>query len=115
MLTRFRLPTLKARVSEAKQTIQHDLQDLPKSLEDNPQAELWSLCVKFIKSVDDFARGNLHTQDAKIKSFLQLCRPFYVLLQEDIIRTQPKFQVSNYKLDSEEDGLDQGTFLCVDC
>jgi hypothetical protein len=93
------------------QSLQDELQGLPKSLEDNPQAELWSLCMAFVKAVDEFASGNPHTQNAEKKSFLQLCRPLYLLFQEDVIRTQPKFQVSHYKADSGEDCSDQGRFL----
>ena len=104
MLTLSRLPTLREKVSAAMRSLQEELQCLPRALEDNPQAELWTLCMVFTKSVDDFARGQ--TQTGK-KSFLQHCQPLYHILREAITRTRPKVKVSS-GLDIQviEDGVD---------
>jgi len=101
-----RLPTLRAKVCNARKDRQDELDLLPKSLEENPQAELWSLCMKFIKDVDEFTIGKTQgtVQD---KSFLQLCFPLYHNLQEAISRTRPKFQVVPCTDDCSDDACDE--------
>lgn len=91
----------------ARKARQDDLDLLPKSLEENPQAELWSLCMKFIKDVDEFTIGKTRGRDADDKSFLQLCRPLYHNLQEAITRTRPKFQVVSGTDDCSDDRSDE--------
>jgi len=97
MLTLSRLPTLREKVSAAMRSLQEELQCLPRALEDNPQAELWTLCMAFTKSVEDFASGQ--TQTGK-KSFLQHCQPLYHILREAITRTRPKVKVSSGSVSS---------------
>ena len=74
-------------------TIREELQKLPKSFEDNPQAELWSLCINFTKSVNEYAGGKSENAELKEKSFLQESDPHYLAFKEAILRTRPKFQV----------------------
>ena len=73
------------------QTIRDDLQQLPKSLEENPQAELWSLCQIFTKGVNEYADGKL--ENAENSCFLQESDPYYMAFKDDILRTRPKFLV----------------------
>ena len=91
----------------ARKDRQGELDVLPKSLEENPQAELLSLCMKFVKAVDDFASGQTQGRNIDEKSFLQLCRPLYHNLQEAIIRTQPKFRVAPRTDCSSDDTSDE--------
>jgi hypothetical protein len=74
-------------------SLQEELQSLPRSLEDNPQAELWTLCMAFIKAVEDFASGQTQAGERGKKTFLQHCRPLYDILHEAITRTRPKVEV----------------------
>jgi hypothetical protein len=74
-------------------TIREGLQKLPKSFEDNPQAELWSLCITFTKAVNEYAGGKSENADSNVKSFLQESDPHYLGFKEAILRTRPKFQV----------------------
>ena len=104
MLTLSRLPTLREKVSAAMRSLQEELQCLPRALDDNPQAELWTLCMAFTKSVEDFASGQ--TQTGK-KSLLQHCEPLYHVLREAITRTRLKVKVSSESdIQAIEDGVD---------
>jgi hypothetical protein len=79
-------------------SIRDNLQKLPKSFEDNPQAELWSLCLNFTRAVNEYADGKSDTGGNKERScFLQQSDPHYFNFQADILRTRPKFQVSPRK------------------
>jgi hypothetical protein len=69
------------------------LQELPKSFEDSPQAELWSLCLSFIKAVDEYTQAKWGRGGTEC-SFIQQSEPHYLEFQADILRTRPKFQVS---------------------
>lgn len=86
-----RLPNLKAKLLSEVQTIREDLQKLPKSFEENPQAELWSLCQSFTKGVSEYADGK--SDNAEAACFLQESDPHYMAFKEDILRTRPKFLV----------------------
>jgi hypothetical protein len=104
MLTLSRLPTLREKVSAAMRSLQEELHCLPRALDDNPQAELWTLCMAFTKSVEDFASGQ--TQTGK-KSLLQHCQPLYHVLRDAITRTRPKVKVSSGSdIQAIEDGVD---------
>lgn len=108
ILTLIRLPTLREKVSAAMRSLQEELQCLPRSLEDNPQAELWTLCMAFIKAVEDFASGQTQAAQTGKRSFLQHCQPLYHILKEAITRTRPKVKVhsGDIQVAGCEDGVD---------
>jgi Dynamin central region len=112
ILTLIRLPTLREKVSTSMRSLQEELQRLPRSLEDNPQAELWTLCMAFTKAVEDFVIGQTQVAQTGKKSFLQHCQPLYHILQEAITRTRPnvKAHSGDMQVVGCEDGVDhEGT------
>ncbi len=87
-----RIPSLRKRILEKKRKIETDLSDLPKSFQDNAQAELLALFDAFLKEIDQYTSGRPMYDDNQ-SSFLQDVFPYYRLLKEDINRTRPVFQV----------------------
>jgi len=47
-----RIPSLRKRILEKKRKIETDLSDLPKSFQDNAQAELLALFDAFLKEIE---------------------------------------------------------------
>ena len=94
MLTFPRLPNLKTKLLSEMRSIRDNLQNLPKCFEENPQAELWSLCLMFTKAVNEYCEGNSDGAHKERICFLQQCDRHYLDFQADILRTRLKFRVS---------------------
>lgn len=109
-LTILSLPNLRANLSSKNRDLRTQLQSLPRSLAENPQAELLNLCTRFIKGVNQYARGLAVYPDKAGSSFLQESKPHYRELKEAILRTKPRFLVELARdriprVASEADGI----------
>jgi hypothetical protein len=84
---------LKKELSDKMRKVREELTALPKSLADNPQSELMSLCLAFIKEVDRYTSGKPN-DDPDQATFLQDASPHYQVLKQEVIRTRPQFGIS---------------------
>ena len=84
-----RIPSLRKRTLEKRRTIEIALSNLPKSFQDNPQAELLALFDVFLKEIDQYTSGKPIYE----RSFLQDVFRYYHQLKEEINRTRPVFQI----------------------
>jgi hypothetical protein len=90
----FRLPTLKRDLSEKMRKVRSDLEGLPKSFVDNPQAHLLSLCNTFSRAIDSYTNGKPNYPPSR-PTFLQDNLTNYRALKREIERTRPQFEVSS--------------------
>jgi hypothetical protein len=91
-LTVHRLPTLKKDLSDKLRKVHLELDALPKSFEDNPQAHLLSLCGTFIQEIDDYTNGKPnHNPDQS--TFLQDALMHYRIFRQQVNHTRPHFVV----------------------
>jgi hypothetical protein len=109
-LTNLSLPNLRANLSSKNRDLRTQLEKLPRSLAENPQAELLNLCARFIKGINQYARGLAEYPETAGSSFLQESKQHYRALKEAILRTKPRFQVEmqrdeTLKVPSEDDGM----------
>jgi|SRR5277367_1034496 len=86
------LPTLKRDLSEKMRKVRSDLEGLPKSFGDNPQAHLLSLCNTFARAIDSYTNGKPNYPPSRA-TFLQDNLPHYRALKREIERTRPQFDV----------------------
>jgi hypothetical protein len=87
-----RLPTLKKDLSDKLRRVHLELDALPKSFEDNPQAHLLSLCGTFIQEIDDYTNGKpSHNPDQP--TFLQDALMHYRIFRQQVNHTRPRFVV----------------------
>lgn len=70
-----------------------DLDGLPKSFADNPQAHLLSLCAAFISDLDSYTNGK-PTYPPDQPTFIREAAPYYRVLEKEIKRTRPEFKIS---------------------
>ena len=87
-----RIPSLKKRILEKRRKFESALSDLPKSFQDNPQAELLALFDVFLKEIDQYSNGKPIYDDSQ-RSFLHDAFPYYGLLKEEINGTRPDFHI----------------------
>jgi hypothetical protein len=87
-----RLPTLKKDLSDKLRKVHLDLDALPKSFDDNPQAHLLSLCGTFIQEIDDYTNGKPnHNPDQP--TFLQDALMHYRIFRQQVNGTRPRFGI----------------------
>jgi len=67
-------------------TIRNDLQSLPKSFEDNPQAGLWTPCLKFNKAGHEYTSGKAENTENSQSSFIHDCDSLYQTFLETILQ-----------------------------
>ena len=73
--------------------VQSELNILPKSFADNPQANLLSLCATFIQEIDNYTNGKPNP-DPNQATFLQDVLQYYKVLKSRVNCTRPRFVVS---------------------
>lgn len=110
----YRLPTLKRDLSEKRRKVRSDLEGLPKSFVDNPQAHLLSLCNTFSRAIDSYTNGKPNYPPSR-PTFLQDNLTNYRALKREIERTRPQFEVPSrigppqpfgFKDDDKKEGSD---------
>jgi hypothetical protein len=84
------LPNLKKILAEKQKKVKSDLNTLPKSLADNPQANLLALCSRFVTDVIAYTSGK-PTIEPDQYTFIRDALPEYKALRSKIEATEPKF------------------------
>jgi len=87
------LPGLKKDLLDKMRKVQRDLREIPKSLAENPQSDLISLCSAFLKDIELYTSGK-PTDDPDQATFLGDATSHYDSLKKAITRTRPRFKVS---------------------
>lgn len=72
--------------------VRSDLEDLPKSFMDNPQAHLLGLCNAFTQAIDSYTNGKPNYPSSQ-PTFLQENVINYRALEKEIKRTRPHFEI----------------------
>lgn len=88
-----RLPGLKKDLSDKMREVYQDLNGLPKSLADDPQANLLSLCSAFTQEVDSYTNGKPKEKPDQ-RTFLRDALPHYRTLKDLVSDTRPQFSVA---------------------
>ena len=70
-----------------------DLNGLPKSFTDDPQANLLSLCSAFTQEVDSYTNGNPKERPNQA-TFLRDALPHYRILKDLVSDTRPQFAIT---------------------
>jgi hypothetical protein len=83
---------LKKDLSEQMRKVQSELDDLPTSFADNPQAHLLSLCAAFVGEIDSYTNGK-PTYPPSQPTFIREAMQHYRILEKEIKRTRPEFKV----------------------
>jgi hypothetical protein len=86
------LPTLKKDLSDKMRKVRSDLEGLPKSFVDNPQAHLLSLCNSFAQAIGSYTNGKPNYPPSR-PTFLQGNVVHYRALEKEIKRTRPHFKI----------------------
>ena len=110
------LPTLKKDLSDKMRKVQSDLNGLPKSFADNPQAHLLTLCNAFVQEIGSYTNGK-PTYPPNQRTFLRDALRHYRVLEKEIKRTRPQFEVApssesaaSISLEVIEEDSTDGTF-----
>jgi hypothetical protein len=83
----FSLPTLKNALDTQRVTVQKALNQLPRSLADDPQRELLELFGDFLSKIDNSVSGTLDLE------LFQWLKGHFGLLKDNLKKTKPQFDV----------------------
>jgi hypothetical protein len=90
MLTPCRLPSLKKELTYAMRRVQANIDQLPSSFPDDPQARLTRVCNDFVLEIDQHAHGN-----QKHPKFLQDMHTEFWKFAKAIAATRPTFEIDS--------------------
>ena len=84
---------MKGDLADKMRKVRSDLEDLPQSFLNNPQAHLLSLCTMFSQAIDNYTNGKPSYPPSR-RTFLQDNLGYYRALEKSIKRTRPQFEVA---------------------
>jgi hypothetical protein len=92
-----RLPSLKMELLNKARQVQGELDRLPQSFAENPQAMLLGLCSEFVSEIGKYTHGN-----STHPAFFQDINSEFWSLAQEISDTRPRFEIACGKMKSEK-------------